>query len=104
MTIDRNNAEDDGQVFVYAVENRVTGESIIVTVTGNGSVTVHDLPFGEYTVTQLNDWSWRYDDKAATVNHLGENGTTVQFSNAMVRDHWLNGNSTLKKNQRGQLR
>lgn len=102
LTIVRNNAEDDGQVFVYAVKNRVTGEIITVTVKENGSVTVHDLPFGEYTVTQINDWSWRYDDKAITMDHQGENGTTVQFSNAMVRDKWLNGNSGLKKNQRGQ--
>ena len=100
LTIVRNNAENDGQVFVYAVKNNVTGEVITVTVTGNDSVTIKDLPFGEYTVTQQNDWSWRYDDTAVTVDHQGASGTTVQFSEAMARDKWLNGNSALIKNQR----
>lgn len=102
LTIVRNNAEDDGQVFVYAVKNNVTDEVITVTIAGNDSVTIKDLPFGSYIVTQINDWSWRYDDKAITVDHQGENGTTVQFSNAMVRDKWLNGNSALIQNQRGK--
>lgn len=102
LTIVRNDAENDGQVFVYEVKNSVTEEIITVTVMGNSSVTIHDLPFGEYTVTQQNDWSWRYDDGVTIVDHQGENGTTVQFSKPMIHDKWLNGNSALIHNQRGK--
>lgn len=98
LTIKRENAEAD-QVFVYEVKNNTDGSVITVTVTGNNSVTIHDLPFREYTVTQQNDWSWRYTDDAQTANHHGAE-TTVQFAESMKSNKWLNGNSELVKNQR----
>lgn len=45
LTIDRNNAENEGngeQVFVYKVTNNDTGSVITVTVTGNGQTTITD--------------------------------------------------------------
>lgn len=102
LTIERKNAADDEQVFVYEVKDKLTSEVITVTIVGNGSVTIKNLPFGDYTVTQKNKWSWRYDDQAVSVSHQGENGTTVQFSADEVKDKWLNGNSKLIHNQRSR--
>ena len=101
LTIVRKNAEGD-QVFVYAVRNVQTGETIYVPVTGNSQITIRDLPMGEYIVTQQNNWSWRYGDTAQNINHLSVNGTTVIFSGSSKTDQWLNGNSQPVKNQRGQ--
>lgn len=98
FTITRSGAESD-QVFVYAVRNNETGNVVYVTVTGNGSATIHDLPMGEYTVTQQNDWSWRHDDSAITnVSHSNPAGTTVTFSQAAQTDQWINGNSPVREN------
>ena len=69
-----------------------------MTVTGNGSTTIHGLVPGTYTVTQKNLWSWRYNDTAKTFD-LPADGKTITFSNGMVKDSWLDGNSTLVKNQ-----
>lgn len=101
LTIDRNGATDDDQVFVYEIKNKDNDEVIYVTVTGNGSTTIHDLPLGEYTVTQQNDWSWRYNDESSDISHQNASGTTVLFSKTEQKEQWLNGNSEVKKNQRG---
>lgn len=100
LTIDRDDAEDEKQVFVYEVKNSTTGETIYVTVVGNSSVTIHDLPFGEYAITQQNDWSWRYGDGSRTVSHQSVDGTTVVFRENADTQQWLNGNSDLIQNQR----
>lgn len=101
LTIQRSNAGDNNQVFVYEVKNNTTGEVLTVTVMGNDSVTISDLPFGEYTITQQNNWSWRYTDQIKTVTHEGATGTTVLFDDPVANDQWLTGLSNLIRNQRG---
>ena len=101
LTITRSDATDPDQVFVYEILNKTTGEVINVTVVGNGSVTVQLLQFGEYTVTQKNEWSWRYDDLASEVTHNTAAGTTVLFKALPVDDQWLHDNSELILNQKG---
>ena len=101
LTIKRTDAADETQVFVYEIRNNATGDVIEVTVVGNGSVTVHNLLFGEYTVTQQNGWSWRYGDLASAVTHSDTGGTTVQFVGPPVRDQWLSDNSDLILNRKG---
>lgn len=102
FTIQREGCQDQTQVFVYEVKNVDTGETICVTVTGNGSTTIKDLPFGRYTVTQQNDWSWRYEDGVQTFTHTPADGsgTTCSFQEPEKNQSWLNGNSKVKKNQR----
>ena len=100
LTIIRANASDSSQVYVYEVKNNATGEIYYVTIVGNGQVTIKNLIIGEYTVTQQNDWSWRYDDPAQNIDHKNVDGTTVTFGGNPITDQWLNGNSQLEKNQR----
>ena len=104
LTITRSGAETD-QVFVYKVQNTTTEAVYYVTVTGNGSVTIHDLPMGTYTVTQQKDWSWRYDEHDADVPYKtvvhDDTVTTVTFSAAAQTDRWVNGNTAPVPNQRG---
>ena len=103
FTITRSGAQDTDQVFVYEIKNKDTNEVIYVTVTGNKSTTIKDLPLGNYTVTQQNDWSWRYTDvPSENVEHQNANGTIVPFGKAEQNEQWLNGNSKLRKNQWGQ--
>ena len=100
LTITRSNVtEDVNQVFVYEVKNTETGEAIYVTIVGNGSVIIHDLPFGKYTVTQQSGWSWRYNDSAQTISHA-DTGTTVQFTKDHITEQWLNGHSPLIVNRK----
>lgn len=104
FTITRTNAETD-QVYVYEIENDESGEKIYVTITGKDSVTIHELPFGNYTITQQNSWSWRYVDEAISgYEHKDANGSTVEFEKPKdsSKSKWLNGNSELIRNERGE--
>ena len=102
LTIQRSGVtEDETQVFVYEVKNNETNETIYVTITGNGTVTIQNLPFGTYTVTQRNDWSWRYSDAPQTsVSHENASGTNVVFGKAHTGNMWLNGHSALWENRK----
>ena len=86
---------------MYEVKNNATGEIYYATIVGNGTATIKQLPMGEYTVTQQNDWSWRHDDSARSITHASVDGTKVVFNGDTYKDQWLNGNSPLEKNQRG---
>ena len=102
LTITKTGAEA-GQVFVYEVKNNETNEAMTVTVVagedGTGSVTIHDVPVGEYTVTQKNEWSWRYDDGSKTVTiAAGDKDQTVTFDGGVTNHSWLDGNSDLVVN------
>lgn len=103
MTIVRKNVtEDNTQVFVYEVKNNVTQEKITVTITGNNSVTLYDMPSGNYTITQLNDWSWRYTDTSVTFDHQGTDGSTITYDNGHnTLLGWLNGHSPVVVNTGG---
>ncbi|MBQ1410918.1 MAG: InlB B-repeat-containing protein [Oscillospiraceae bacterium] len=95
LTIVRTGVTEANQVFVYEVRNADSSIVMTVTITGSSNVTIHDLPLGEYTVTQQNGWSWRYSDVSQTVTHDGT--TTVVFEGAAT-NQWLNGNSEVRKN------
>ena len=102
LTIDRNAAADPEQVFVYEVRNIATGDIITVTVVGNGETTIYDLPYGDYTVTQRNDWSWRYQDESHTVTLSADNNQEGQAAkvvfNGSASAKWLDGFSQLIRN------
>ena len=124
LQIIRENAEP-GQVFVYKIEyktkndegNEETHEMYVTVVAdenGKGSTEIIDAPFGvEYTVTQLNDWSWRHKDTEYSYSiqkphemteglHGSMNMTTVfEFNDSPTEEYWLNGNSALVKNVHG---
>lgn len=102
LTIDRNAAADPEQVFVYEVKNNTTDDIITVTVVGNGETTIYDLPYGDYTVTQRNDWSWRYQDESHTVTLSADNNQEGQAAkvvfNGSSSAKWLDGFSQLIRN------
>ena len=101
LTITRKNSCDDDQVYVYEVKNKDTEDIITVTIVGNGSVTINDLIFGDYIITQKNIWSWRNDDAAQEIRHENVDGTGVVFEdNEREKLYWLNGNSEKEVNEK----
>ncbi len=87
------------QSFIYLIKGKDAGYndwiSMKVVVRGNDSLTIKDLPIGNYDVKET-DWSWRYDNdktdsKEAVV--ISENNTsTVTFTHSMRETAWLDGN------------
>lgn len=93
-------AIDREQVFVFNVVGTDTGNStvnITVTVQGKGSVKVSDLPIGNYKVTEITDWSWRYIPVGDTEQSVYLDGNkTVTFTNKLKDggDKWLDHNAS----------
>ncbi len=65
---------------------------LTVTVHGKGSVTVVDLPIGDYEVEELTEWTWRYDmDTNPHIFTLTSEGRTETFVPRRNRVYWLDG-------------
>lgn len=88
---------DENQSFIFEVtgDNGYSGK---VVVKENGSVTIKGLKIGTYTVTEVTDWSWRYEPATPsqsvtlTADKTGDTGT-VTFNNTREQKQWLGGDA-----------
>ena len=72
-----------------------------VTIVGNGSATIYELPVGTYTIAEDTGWSWRFSpsysvDKVTLSNSNTEG--TITCTNTLNKPYWLNGFSDVVKN------
>lgn len=104
VTITREATEDESNgvgTYVYRLTSKDNPAYVVeVTVPKGGSTTVYDLPCGDYTVEQVNSWSWRYSDSAQTVEIQQDQPKTVTFAGAAVKEKWLTGSSDAVVNRR----
>lgn len=90
---------DSNQTFIFNIKGKAGTDTeninLFVTVVGNDSVTVTKLPTGDYTITELTGWSWRYENGTAERNvTLEYNGGSNEmiFDNIRTNGSWLDGN------------
>lgn len=71
-----------------------------VTIMGNGSVTLYELPVGTYTIKEDTGWSWRYTANNGSAVELSavKPAGTITCANEKANDFWLNGFSAVVKN------
>lgn len=113
LTINKLGTSDLNQGSIFRIKGTEGSntEDIDLTVTtqDNGVAEIKYLPLGKYTVTELTDWSWRYElekaeadcDEDAKVNFnnrtieldLSVNYETTTFTNKRVKPFWLSGDS-----------
>lgn len=93
----------DGEPYVFTVY-RNGNPYTQVTVVGNSSITIYELPVGKYTIEEDTGWSWRYDatydpDKpdGCTLT-AGHNSGSITCTNTLKNDRWLNGFSDVIAN------
>ena len=98
-----NTGGADGEPYVFTVY-RNGNPYTQVTVVGNSSITIYELPVGKYTIEEDTGWSWRYDatydpDKpdGCTLT-AGHNSGSITCTNTLKNDHWLNGFSDVIAN------
>ncbi len=107
LTIETSGVEaiDENQTYIYRVRGADTDPhtklvDLTVAIHGDGQATVKNLPSGEYKVTQVNAWSWRYtpDQTAERSVTLNANGTVVEYKQTRAHEgdagnkwKWLNG-------------
>lgn len=102
LTIKKSGAQaiDKNQSFIFEVRGtdpNTKDISLTVVVIGDGSVTIRDLPVGEYTVEEKTGWSWRYTPAGGASQKVtvDADGETVDFANKRSNELWLDGNHWL---------
>lgn len=105
VTITREATEDESNgagTYVYRLTSKDNPAYVVeVTVPKGGSITVYDLPCGDYMVEQVSSWSWRYSDREQTVEIEKDKTKTVTFDGAAVKKKWLTGSSDAVVNRKG---
>ena len=85
---------DENQSFLFRITGP-NGFSMEVTVQGNGSKTIQGLQMGEYTVTEVESWSWRYkcqnNGQIVKPEDVVNGKAEVTFTNKRDFVFWLNG-------------
>ena len=98
LTITTTSADQE-QSFIFTVSGIPSDSSygtiaLDVVLVGTDSITIKDLPVGEYTVTEKNDWSWREEAVESKTADLKTTSQTVHFDFGDVDNlHWLSGYS-----------
>lgn len=93
-----------GEPYAFTVNK--DGESYTsLTIVGNDSVTLKELPVGTYSIKEDRDWSWRYtpeyDKEIVTLNEENAEDFII-CTNTDREDPWLNDYSPVVKNVYGE--
>ena len=99
LTITKTDGKD-GEPYVFTVKK--DGQPYTeVTIVGNDSVIIYELPIGNYTIEENTAWSWRFAPTyrstgvALSVDH---DAGTITCTNKLENNYWLNGFSQVVKN------
>ena len=90
-------AADESYVFVVKKDGQPYSE---VTVWGNGTETLVELPIGTYTVEEDTGWSWRFTVDNVNSETLSADCPTGRITcvNTKNNNQWLNGFSEVVRN------
>lgn len=71
-----------------------------VTIWGNSTETLYELPVGTYTIQEDTGWSWRYSANVKNSAELTAQNPTgsITCTNKQEKDKWINGFSTVMRN------
>ena len=89
-----------GEPYVFTVKK--DGEKYSeITVVGNTSEMIYELPVGTYTIEEDTGWGWRYtpgyNSSSVTLGSDNSSGT-INCTNTSKSSKWLNGFSSVVKN------
>ncbi len=97
----------EGESYVFNVLKKVEKNNeqyyekyTEVTVVGNTTQTIVELPVGEYTIEEDTGWSWRYTPSYSgevTLSATAPEGT-ITCTNTSKNNKWLNGFSSVVRN------
>lgn len=88
-----------GEPYVFTVM-KDGKEYSEVTIVGNNSETIYELPVGTYTIEEDEGWSWRYTgDNGSNAILSAQNYTgSITCTNSNPKPYWLNGYSAVVEN------
>lgn len=89
-------AYDANDMFIFTITDSNGAVFAKVTVTAGEKVTISGLTVGEtYTITEDNNWSWRYTDKDPIQFTMtaDPNQNVVEVTNTIKTNQWLGASS-----------
>ncbi|MBE6690076.1 MAG: hypothetical protein E7590_02175 [Ruminococcaceae bacterium] len=98
LTLTVNTDKGDSNQYILlnikGVSGNATKVDMTIAVKANATVTIGDIPVGDYTVSEVSgDWTWRYADTAAQSATVPVGGGTATFTLTMNVEQWLDGDS-----------
>ncbi|MDD6032266.1 MAG: hypothetical protein PUC47_02100, partial [Oscillospiraceae bacterium] len=92
-----------GEPYVFTVY-KDNAKYTEVTIKGNSSVTIYELPVGNYSIEEDTGWSWRYTATYSGNVTLSKDTTsgTIICTNTKKLPYWLNGFSDIIANISGE--
>ena len=94
--------DQESAIFKVEGDGKTWYVAINANANGTGSVTLTGLKVGNYTVTELTGWTWRYGSSTLTSDNKNTDGTfkvnggqttTVTCANSNHNDKWLGGDN-----------
>lgn len=91
---------DKNQAFIFNIKGKEGTDTahinLNITIIGNDSATITKLPTGNYTISLISDWSWRYENSSAIREvtleyHDGSN--EIIYDNSRENGKWVDGES-----------
>lgn len=98
LTIKKTGGKDnESYVFNIRKDGKKYSE---VTIWGNGTETLSELPVGTYTIQEDTGWSWRFtaDDNGQATLSAETPTEKITCTNTKDNDKWINGFSTVMRN------
>ncbi len=93
LKITKKGDVQSNESFLFKVTGGNQNKTIdmVVSVNGNDSAVIQCIPFGDYTITEISSWSWKYDaPEPQTVSITSENyNQTVEFTNTRNNNNLL---------------
>lgn len=99
MTLRKNvtdGAYDANDMFIFTITDSSSKVFAKVTVTAGQEVTISGLTVGEtYTITEDNNWSWRYNDQVSVQRKMtaDPDDNVVNVTNTLDNNKWLGASS-----------
>lgn len=104
LSITKQGGADD-ESYVFDVYKDGNGNKYSeVTIWGNDTATLYELPVGTYTIKENEGWSWRYnaDNGGSAALSEEEPDGSITCTNTKDKEQWLNGFSKVVRNIYGE--
>lgn len=89
--------EDANQSFLFnikGIDDKTELINLTISIQGNGSKIIKDLPCGMYEIKELTDWSWRYNNTDGATREIDAAPAIINevtFTNNTKDLSWLGG-------------
>lgn len=91
LTIHQNALKDNESAIYHVVGN---GVDMYVEIQGGNSVTIEQICAGDYTITELTNWTWQNGSTANSQSvKVNPGNNKVTFNYSQVTPDWLSGES-----------